>query len=91
MKPCIFFKLNNIWGWEPKPVQCGDPEQVTYPLTYLLTYLVTCKPTYLPTYLQNAEDGEPFDACPDTLTTHLESPAAKEAKGESIWIDCNGR
>merc|ERR1712192_283596 len=40
---------------------------------------------------QNAEDGEPFDACPDTLTTHLASPAAKEAKGESIWIDCNGR
>merc|ERR1712172_185709 len=25
------------------------------------------------------EDGEPFDACPDTLTTHLASPADKEA------------
>merc|ERR1712032_1782292 len=24
VKPCIFFKLNNIWGWDPKPVQCGD-------------------------------------------------------------------
>merc|ERR1712037_634303 len=28
VKPCIFFKLNNIWGWEPKPVQCGDPKEV---------------------------------------------------------------
>lgn len=25
--PCIFFKLNNIWGWEPKPVECGDPAE----------------------------------------------------------------
>ena len=25
MKPCIFFKLNNIWGWKPRPVKCGDP------------------------------------------------------------------
>ena len=23
--PCIYFKLNNIWGWEPRPVKCGDP------------------------------------------------------------------
>jgi len=23
--PCIFIKLNNIWGWNPKPVECGDP------------------------------------------------------------------
>jgi len=23
--PCIFVKLNNIWGWEPKAVECGDP------------------------------------------------------------------
>lgn len=22
--PCIFFKLNNIWGWEPKPVECAS-------------------------------------------------------------------
>ena len=28
VKPCIFFKLNNIWGWEPEPVQCGDPSMV---------------------------------------------------------------
>jgi len=27
VKPCIFFKLNNIWGWEPKPVKCGDPRE----------------------------------------------------------------
>jgi len=66
VKPCIFFKLNNIWGWEPKPVQCGDPEAM-------------------------AEDGKPFDACPATLTKHMASNEAKEAKGESIWIDCNGR
>ena len=66
VKPCIFFKLNNIWGWEPKPVQCGDPEKI-------------------------AEDGEKFDFCPETLKKHMESPAAKEAKGDSIWIDCNGR
>jgi len=66
VKPCIFFKLNNIWGWEPKPVQCGDPEKI-------------------------ADDGEKFDFCPETLKKHMESPAAKEAKGDSIWIDCNGR
>jgi sodium/potassium-transporting ATPase subunit beta len=23
--PCIFIKLNNIWGWNPKPVECGNP------------------------------------------------------------------
>jgi len=67
VKPCIFFKLNNIWGWDPKPVQCGDPEKIF------------------------EGDGEPFDECPATLTAHLASDAAKEAKGESIWIDCNGR
>ena len=66
VKPCIFFKLNNIWGWEPKPVQCGDKSQI-------------------------AADGEPFDECPKTLTKHLESAAAREAKDENIWIDCNGR
>ena len=22
--PCIYFKLNNIWGWEPRPVKCND-------------------------------------------------------------------
>jgi len=66
VKPCIFFKLNNIWGWEPKPVQCGDPKEV-------------------------AADGELFDLCPSTLAKHMNSSAAKEAKGENIWIDCNGR
>merc|ERR1719370_639284 len=66
VKPCIFFKLNNIWGWDPKPVQCGDPEK----------------------FFEG--DGEPFDECPATLTAHLASDAAKEAKGESIWIDRNG-
>ena len=25
VRPCIYFKLNNIWGWEPRPVKCGDP------------------------------------------------------------------
>ena len=29
VKPCIFFKLNAIWGWEPKPVECGDPAQMS--------------------------------------------------------------
>jgi len=66
VKPCIFFKLNNIWGWDPKPVQCGDPKEI-------------------------AEDGEPFDFCPPTLKTHMASASAREAKGENIWIDCNGR
>jgi len=66
VKPCIFFKLNNIWGWEPKPVQCGDPTQV-------------------------APDGDPFDECPKTLVKHLETAAAREAKDQNIWIDCNGR
>merc|ERR1712226_532451 len=59
VKPCIFFKLNNIWGWEPKPVQCGDKTQI-------------------------AADGEPFDECPKTLTKHLESAAAREAKDKDI-------
>jgi len=66
VKPCIFFKLNNIWGWEPKPVNCGDPKEL-------------------------ADDGEYFDECPSTLTNHIKSNDAKKAKGESIWIDCNGR
>jgi sodium/potassium-transporting ATPase subunit beta len=25
--PCIFFKLNNIWGWKPRAVECGNPEE----------------------------------------------------------------
>merc|ERR1712203_695326 len=38
-----------------------------------------------------AQDGEPFDQCPTTLTKHMASASAREAKGENIWIDCNGR
>lgn len=25
-EPCIFLKLNKIFGWTPKPIQCGDNE-----------------------------------------------------------------
>ena len=56
VKPCIYIKLNKIWGWEPRPVQCG----------------------------LNFE-------CPPSLRRHLNSPAAKEAGEENIWIDCYGR
>lgn len=26
--PCIYFKLNNIWGWQPKPIKCGNPKEI---------------------------------------------------------------
>ena len=42
VKPCIYLKMNNILGWKPEPVKCGDPDTI-------------------------AEDGLPFDDCPDTL------------------------
>merc|ERR1712004_633633 len=29
--PCIFFKLNNIWGWEPKPVKCATNNDALEP------------------------------------------------------------
>jgi len=25
--PCIFVKLNTIWGWVPEPVDCGDDDE----------------------------------------------------------------
>lgn len=31
--PCLYFKLNKIWGWEPKPVGVADLE--TYPYTQM--------------------------------------------------------
>ena len=67
--PCIYFKLNNIWGWEPRPVKCGDP--YAWEIEY-------------------DEDG-PLDECSESLRKHLQSPAAKEAGPDNIWIDCNGR
>merc|ERR1719228_3294382 len=77
VKPCIFFKLNNIWGWEPKPVKCGgdgdyyddDSDDGD----------------------DGEEDGLPKDECPPSLTKHLFSTEAKEAGKQNIWIDCNGR
>ena len=27
VKPCIYIKLNKIWGWEPRPVQCNEEYQ----------------------------------------------------------------
>lgn len=26
ISPCIFIKLNNIWGWSPKPIVCSPTE-----------------------------------------------------------------
>ena len=26
IKPCIFLKLNNIWAWQPEPIEAGDFE-----------------------------------------------------------------
>ena len=31
MTPCIFFKLNNIWGWEAKPVKCATNSDALEP------------------------------------------------------------
>jgi len=64
--PCIYFKLNNIWGWEPRPVKCGE-------------------------YMGDHDEDGPLDECPESLRKHLQSPAAKEAGPDNIWIDCNGR
>merc|ERR1712110_1324753 len=61
VKPCIFFKLNNIWGWEPKPVQCGDPKEL-------------------------AQDGEPFDLCPTTLTKHMASASPGRRRGRTSGL-----
>ena len=74
--PCIYFKLNNIWGWEPRPVKCGDPSKA-----HLRDD---------PSAWDHDEDG-PLDDCPESLRKHLQSPAAKEAGPDNIWIDCNGR
>jgi len=63
VQPCIYIKLNKIWGWEPRPVQC-DQENYGYDYNY---------------------------DCPESLRKHLNSPAAKEAGEENIWIDCYGR
>ena len=27
VKPCIYLKLNKIWGWEPSPIQCESHYQ----------------------------------------------------------------
>ena len=59
VKPCIYIKLNKIWGWRPRPTQC--------------------------------ENYYPYNDCPESLRNHLNSPAAKEAGEENVWIDCNGR
>jgi len=65
VKPCIYIKLNKIWGWEPRPVQCGSYSDYDY-------------------------DYDNYE-CPPSLKKHLNSPAAKEAGEENIWIDCYGR
>jgi len=28
VKPCIYLKMNNILGWKPEPVKCGDPDTI---------------------------------------------------------------
>ena len=28
VKPCIFFKMNNVLEWQPEPVKCGDPDAI---------------------------------------------------------------
>jgi len=77
VKPCIFFKLNNIWGWEPKPVKCGGDDD----------YYDDDGDDGD----DGEEDGLPKDECPPSLTKHLFSAEAKEAGKQNIWIDCNGR
>ena len=34
VKPCIYIKLNKIWGWQPSPVQCDEYHRGSYDYDY---------------------------------------------------------
>jgi len=34
VKPCIYIKLNKIWGWQPSPVQCDEYYRGSYDYDY---------------------------------------------------------
>merc|ERR1719365_177653 len=34
VKPCIYIKLNKIWGWQPSPVQCDEYNRGSYDYDY---------------------------------------------------------
>ena len=84
VKPCIYLKMNNILGWKPEPVKCGDPDAIAEDgLPY-----DDCPFTLRKVF---AIDHFIFWHLMTNLTQHLASVAAKEAGDQNIWIDCSGR
>ena len=84
VKPCIYLKMNNILGWKPEPVKCGDPDTIAEdglpyddcPFTLRKVFAID---HFISWHLMT------------NLTQHLASVAAKEAGDQNIWIDCSGR
>ena len=84
VKPCIYLKMNNILGWKPEPVKCGDPDAIAEDELPYDDCPFTLRKVF-------AIDHFIFWHLMTNLTQHLASVAAKEAGDQNIWIDCNGR